>query len=185
MSQQFLVREIGGWDFVVERDEALDGAASGFQLLHQRREIILEQQHARARMVQDISKFDRRQPDIERHHDGVGQHHSVITFEQLVGVEAEIGDAVTRLDAVLPKRAGQALAAFAEFAIGKLASPADDSDFVRKQIHGAVKTPDGRQRNEHGGIVLLMVALYSYLSWRAATLGFLAPRASHFHLKIA
>ena len=55
-------------------------------------------------MIQDIFQLQRRQPDVQRHHDGVRQHHSVIAFEQLMRVEAEIGDAVAVLDAVFVKR---------------------------------------------------------------------------------
>ena len=45
----------------------------------------------------------------------------------------------------------------------------DDPDFIREQIHGAVETPDGCQRDEHGGIVLLSVrvpACYHRISLR-------------------
>src|SRR5580658_4916496 len=76
-----------------------------------------------------------------------------------MGIEAEIGDAVAGLDAVFAKRASQALAPLAELAIGKLACSRDDPDFVREQIHGAVETPDGCQRDKHGGIVLLTASV--------------------------
>ncbi len=100
--EQFFIGQIGRLGVLfVQGDETLDFRAGGLELLHQRREVIFKQQHARAGMIQDVFQLQRRQPDVQRHHDGARQHHSVIAFQQLMRVEAEIGDAVAALDAVL------------------------------------------------------------------------------------
>src|SRR5579862_1635630 len=109
----------------------------------------------------------------------MSQHYAVVAFEQLIGVETEIRDAVARLHALFQKRACQSFAALAKFAISELARARDDPDFVGKKIDGSVQTPHGCQRDEHWSIVLLE---------RCASLitsKFLASRASHFHIQIA
>ena len=88
---------------------------------------------------------------------GAGLHHAVIAFQKLVIVEAEIGDAIATLNSVLAQRRPKPLRALPEFAVGELSFARNDSNLVGKQIHGAVETPDGCQRNKHGGIVLLLV----------------------------
>ena len=99
LSSKLFVGEIGNGNFLVERDEALDLAASRPQHLHQRREIVFKQQHPRAGMIQDIGELQLGQADVERHHDSARLHHAVIAFQQLMIVEAQVGDAIAVLDA--------------------------------------------------------------------------------------
>ncbi len=68
-------------------------------------------------------------------------------------VEAQICDAVAMLDAFLPKRGGQALAALAELGVGELALARNDPDLLAKQVNRTMETPDGCQRNQHDRIL--------------------------------
>ena len=72
-SQEIL---IGGTGF----DEAVNRGAGLAQMLDERREIGLVDQKARGGMVKNRREFERREPDIQRHHDSAGQQHPEIAF---------------------------------------------------------------------------------------------------------
>ena len=82
-------------------------------------------------MAQDRAQFRRREPHVERHHHGVGLGHAEVAFEQLVGVEAEVADAVAGLDAAAGQGGGQPLAALAELGVSEPLRSADDRLFGR------------------------------------------------------
>ncbi len=140
--EQFFV---GSPDF----DEALNGGAGLRRCSTERREIGFVDQHARLGMVQNGGEFERREPNIERHDDGAGQRNAEVAFQKLVVVEAEVGDAVARLDARGEQAGRQPLAAFAEFGIGEAAGAADDAGLFAVEIDGAIEAADRRQRHVH------------------------------------
>src|SRR5213078_3438988 len=76
-------------------------------------------------------------------------HDAVIAFEQLVVVEAEIGDALARLEAFRFECRGQALAALAELGISEAAGSTHHSGFASIQIYCAVHAADRRERDDH------------------------------------
>ena len=61
---------------------------------------------ARAGVVEDAREFARGEADVEGHDDAAGHDDAVIAFEEEMGVEAEVGDAVADLEAEGEKRAG-------------------------------------------------------------------------------
>ena len=88
---------------------------AGAKLFDQGREIGFENQDARFGMVEDGGQLDGGEPHVERHHDGARQRDAEVAFQQLVVVEAEIGDAVAGLDALGEQSGGEPFAALAEF----------------------------------------------------------------------
>ena len=102
--QQLLISKVRRRNFFIDRDVALDRVAGGLQFLHQRREVVLENQDPRAGMVQDRHQLLRRQPHVQRHHDPPRLDHAVIAFQQLVVVETQIRHPVARLHALFHQR---------------------------------------------------------------------------------
>jgi hypothetical protein len=66
-----------------------------------------------------------------------------------VSVEAQIGDPVARFYIFRGESRSQTLTARTEFRIRKPMIPADDTFFLAVKIDSAIKTPYGRQRNDH------------------------------------
>ena len=81
-------------------DPALHAGAGLAQLFHQRREIGLVDQDARFGVVEDAGQFGGGEAHVERHDDGADEGRGEIAFQQLVGIEAEVGDAVAGKDAL-------------------------------------------------------------------------------------
>src|SRR5437867_5694666 len=100
-------------------------------------------------MLQDSRKLRFGKPHVERHYDPASLHNSVVAFEQLMGVEAQIGDAVALPDAEPHQRRGQPLATFAELRVGELLIAADDADLGAEHANSPVKTAGGGKLNEH------------------------------------
>ena len=116
--------------------EGLDGRA----------EVGLEQQRARAGMVQHVDQLHLRQADVDRHDDAAGHDHAVVSFQELVRIETQVRHPVPRQHAQLFQPRGQPLAARAELGVGKLLVAADHPDFPGKYIHRAIKEPNGSER---------------------------------------
>ena len=60
----------------------------------QRSEFTLKDEHAGAGMIENGGQLGGLQPHVERHRDGSHQRRPVVAFQELMIVEAEIGDAV-------------------------------------------------------------------------------------------
>ena len=72
-----------------------------------------------------------------------------IAFEQLVGIEAEVGDAVAGEDAFGEQSEGEAFDAFAEFGVGEAAVPADHAGLLSVEVYCAVERSNWRKRHVH------------------------------------
>jgi hypothetical protein len=70
-------------------------------------------------MPENYGKLRCLKAHIQRHRDGPDQRGAVVTFEKLMIVEAEIGDAVTRADAMEKQPGGETFATFSELGVGK------------------------------------------------------------------
>ena len=140
--QQFLVGFAGF-------DPALHAGAGLAQLFHQRREIGLVDQHARFGVVEDAGQFRGGEAHVERHDHGADERRGVIAFQQLVGIEAEVSDAVAGGDALGEQSEGGAFDAFAEFGVGEAAVAGDDADLLRVEVHGTVERSNGCEGQVH------------------------------------
>ena len=78
------------------------------------REIVLEDDHLRARMTQDRGQLQLGKADVQRHQNGARLDHAEVAFEQLVVVVAEIRHAIAGRDAELLQAGGQPLRALSE-----------------------------------------------------------------------
>ena len=100
-------------------------------------------------MLQNGCEFGGLQPHVERHDDGVHQRHAVIAFEELAGVEAEIGHAVAAADTLGDEAGREPFASFAELRIGIPAIAGDDANLAAVQVHAAIQAPHRCQRYVH------------------------------------
>ena len=64
------------------------------EVLDERREVVFKEHHAGFAMVQDLDQFRRGEANIERRHNCAGLNDAEVAFQQLVRIEAQIGDAV-------------------------------------------------------------------------------------------
>src|SRR6266436_604126 len=117
--QQVLQEQVCLRDGLVNGDVALDGGAGLAQCLNQWGKFAFEHQHASACVIENGNEFGGLQAHVERHGNGPNQGRSVIAFQQLMIVEAEIGDPVTRASALGKKAGSQAFAAFSELSVGE------------------------------------------------------------------
>lgn len=115
---------------VIERNELLNERARRAQLFHQRGEIVLEQQNPRLGMIQDRNQLRRRQADIQRHHHGAGLNDTEVALQELMIIEAEIGDPLAGLDTLGDESGGQPFATCAKLGVGEPALSAYHSDLV-------------------------------------------------------
>src|SRR5206468_9356671 len=76
--------------FVLETNKSFDLWARRPELLDNRREIALEQQHARLGVIEDSDQFGRSEPHIQRHHNCARLDHAEVAFQKGMAVEAEI-----------------------------------------------------------------------------------------------
>ena len=113
------------------------------------REVVLEDNHDRARMTKNRGQLRFGKADVERHQDRARLDHAEVAFEQLVVVVAEVGHAIARRDAELLQAGREPLRALSELGVGELPVPGDDADSGSVQIHGAMQAAKGRERNEH------------------------------------
>ena len=142
--EKVFVDPIGaGGLFGIERHEELDAGAKRLQLFYQGREIVFKGQDAGAGVIQNGDEFGRRQAHIQRHHNGLGLHDAVVALQQLVVVEAEVGDAVAGLNTGGGERGGQAAYPLAELTVSELAGAANNAEPVTEEVHGAVQAADG------------------------------------------
>ena len=130
-------------------DPALDAGAGLAQVLDEGREIGLVDEDARFGVVQDIGQFRGGEAHVERHDDGADERGGEIAFEQLVGIEAEVGDAVAGKDALGEQAEGEAFDAFAEFGVGEAAVSADDAGLLSVEVYCAVEGSHWRQWHVH------------------------------------
>ncbi len=91
----------------------------------------------------------RSQANIQRHHDGARLYDTEVSFQELVIVEAEIGDPLAGLDPLGDESRGQPFATRAKLAVGEPALSAHHSDLVPIQIHRPMHASNRRQRYDH------------------------------------
>ena len=119
---------IGREEFLIaltDSDPVLDGGARPTEVVDHRGEIGFVDHDAGLGVIEDRGEFGGREAHIERHRDGAGKQRPVVAFEQLVVVEAEIGDAVGGPDPERDEAGGQAFAALAELGVRKAAVARD------------------------------------------------------------
>src|SRR5437868_5023719 len=134
---------------IIERDELLNERAGRMQGFHQGREIIFEHQKARLGMIEDSNQLRRSEADIQGHHYAARLNDAEVAFQELVVIEAEIGDSLAWLYPFGDERRGQPFTPLAKLAIGESALSAYHSNLVRIQIDGPVHASNGRQRYDH------------------------------------
>src|SRR6185369_715220 len=88
--------------------------------------------------------------NVERHRDGPYERRSVIAFEKLMIVEAEIGDAVAGADSLGKQAGGETFATFSELGVGERAGAGDDSSFFSVKVNSTIQAPDGCEGHVHG-----------------------------------
>ena len=134
---------------LADRNPIRDGLGRRAQLLDERFEIRLVDDDARLGVVQNTGQFQRREPHVERHHDGPGQQDSEIALQQFVVVKTEIRHAVARADAQAVETSRQPLATLAEFGIRETAAAGNHPGFPGIQIYPAIQATDGAERHVH------------------------------------
>jgi hypothetical protein len=70
-------------------------------------------------VIENGSQFCGLQTDVQRHGDGSNQRRSVIAFQKLMVVEAEIGNAVAGADTFGKEPGSEAFATFSELGVGE------------------------------------------------------------------
>src|SRR5439155_5189410 len=106
-------------------------------------------QHARLGVIEDGGELGGSEPHVKRHDDGADERDAEVAGEELVVIEAEVGDAVAGLNAHGPQAGGEPLAVFAEIRVGIPANAGDDADFLPVEIHSAIEAADRRQGYLH------------------------------------
>lgn len=100
-------------------------------------------------MVHDRSQFRRLKPYVEGHNDAAGQRYAIVAFQKLVRIEAEVRDAIPRLESLCQKSSGESFAAFAELSVSETAVTGDDSCLSGVEINRSIEEADRRQRDIH------------------------------------
>ena len=70
-------------------------------------------------MIQNGGQFPSRKPDVQRHHDCASLNNAKISLQQFVRVEAQIGNAISALNAESPQRRRETPAAVSKLAYEK------------------------------------------------------------------
>ena len=122
---------------------------AAWQLLDEGREIGFIDEDARFGVVKDAGQFRCGEAHVERHDGGADERGGEIAFEQLVGIETEVGDAVAGKDAFGEQSEGEAFDAFAEFGIRKAALAADNAGLLSVEVYCAVERSHWRKRHVH------------------------------------
>ena len=112
----------------------------------QRRERVVDEQRARARVAQDVADLGRGEARVDRDQDAAGERHGVVRLEDRRRVRREHGDAVAVAQTPRAQRVREPVAALLQLAVGD--PPAvlvRDRDARRVQVGGALQEGDGRQ----------------------------------------
>src|SRR5262245_35295788 len=77
-------------------------------------------------------------------------NHAEVCLQQLMVVEAEIGDTIAVLNPPFGERVGEALAAGAELCICETQLARDDSYLLGEEVNGSMQTAKRSERYQHG-----------------------------------
>ncbi len=138
-----------GFITVLQRDHQFEFRARNPDSRNERGELVLEEEHTSAGVLQDRGEFRRSETHVSGHDDGTGHDDPEVTFQELVSVETEVSDAVAATDPGCMQSPGEPFTTLAELSVGEAVLAGDYSFFMRVKIYCAVETPYGRQRREH------------------------------------
>ena len=130
-------------------DETLDGGAGGAQVIGEGGEVGFVDEDAGLGVIQDTGELGWGKAHVQRHDDAAGEGDAVVSLEELVVVEAEIGDTIAGLDARGEQSRSEAFAAFAEFGVGVAVLAGNDGSLPGVEVDTAVEAADRRQGNVH------------------------------------
>jgi hypothetical protein len=102
---------------VVQRDEGLDVRELVQQAFDHRRELGIDRQHVRARMLERVEDLLGRQPHVHRHQRGGHHRHREIAFEVAVAVPVHHRHRVAGPDALPCQHVGEPADALAQAAV--------------------------------------------------------------------
>src|SRR5438045_66010 len=83
--------------------------------------------------------------------------HAVITFQKLIVVEAQVGNAIAGTNAGADESGCKPLRSFAETAISELLIAGNDADLFGKQLNSAVQKTNWREWDEHGAFASVYI----------------------------
>jgi len=112
-------------------------------------EILSQKQLGRARIVQDVAKFMRRETVIERQQDGSGIEDSKVRLQQAMTIHAEKRDSIPCLHSGRAQRAGQPGRPISELRVSKSLVLANYRRLVWKLLFRITEEAHGRERNIH------------------------------------
>ncbi len=138
-----------GFVLGADGDETLDGGAGGAEVFGEGGEIGLVDEDAGFGVIQDTGKLGGGQAHVQRHDDGARERDAIVSFEELMVIEAEVGDAVAGLDAGGEESRGEAFAAFAELGVSESVVAGNDGSLPGVEVDTAVEAADRRQGNVH------------------------------------
>ena len=122
--------------------------------LDKRREVPVEEDHPRARVLQDVGDLVRRKADVDRVQDGARLEHPVVALEQVVGVGGDERDAIAWPHPAVHQGVGELMRSPGPRAVGQGSVAVDDADLVPEVRRRAVTELEHGQGNEHGDLLV-------------------------------
>ena len=110
----------------------------------------MRDEERRLAVVEDELQLGRGEAHVERRQHTARQDHAVVRLEQLVGVAAEPGDAVTGPASDRPHRVRQSVGAVGQLRIGQAHLAVDDRVQRAEQPTGALEEVEWCERHAHG-----------------------------------
>ena len=133
----------------VESEEGFDGRELRPERFDQFEEMALHEEHARAGVIQDISKLLRSKPNVQRQQNGSRFDDTVISFEQAMAVGAQKGHAVARPNAGFTQGACKPAYARGKLRVGKPLFSTHHCGSLRILLLGVAEKANRCQRNVH------------------------------------
>ena len=118
---------------------ALHARAGLPQLVHQGGEVGLINHHAGFGVIEDARQLHGGEAHVERHGDGADERCSEVAFQQLMGIEAQIGHAIAGEDSLGEQSEGHAFDTFAELGVGEAPVTRDHAGLFPKEVYCAVE----------------------------------------------
>jgi hypothetical protein len=132
--------------FIRDLDDLLDTLDAGERIVQVGRELGVDQQDARPRVLDDVGDLGRGQARVDRDQRSAEQRHAEGRgqVDRRIGQQHRDGVAVPYAGA--PQRSGQPSDLFAEARVAPLLVPVDDADPFAEDVQGAGEQVGGGQR---------------------------------------
>src|SRR5215469_13046440 len=133
----------------IQQMVGFDGFDVLAKTIHGVKELLLQKQHSRPGIIQNVSEFSRRKPHIQWKQDGASFQNAVIGFEKPVAIQAQECNPVTTLYAGGSQSTGQASNAICQLRVRKSEISTHDRGLVGKLLLRVAEEPNGCEGNVH------------------------------------